>query len=283
MHAYLELTKPRISLLFAITGGAALLLEGTLTVLNLNWWWLCFALFCVGGSANGFNQYLERDLDAQMERTSKKRPLPLKKISPKAALVFCWGLGVLGCGLLLMVGNSWALVLGIFTIFFYSVIYTLYLKPRTPYNIVIGGIAGAMAPLIAWIAISETLSWEAWLLFFIIFMWTPPHFWALALHYQKDYEKISLPMLNVVKGIAVTKKQIFLYSLTLLPLTLLLLISPLLGWIFGMTALVGGVLFIFFSYRLYGSQDVLGSYPLFGYSILYLLLLFSALMIDASF
>src|SRR3990167_3130649 len=207
MRAYLELTKPRISLLFATTGLAALVLEGSLSTS----WILVLAIFLVGGSANSFNQYFERHIDSQMERTAQKRPLPLKKMSPLSALSFSIGIGVIGLGMLFQWGSLLASLLGLFTILFYSFFYTLWLKPRTPYNIVIGGAAGAMGPLIAWAAVTGTLSWIPLAMFAIVFFWTPPHFWALALCCKEDYAKVALPMLPIVAGEEATRKQIFYY------------------------------------------------------------------------
>ena len=281
MRAYLELTKPRISLLFAITGLAALVIEGSLSFGTWTPWILILAIFLVGGSANSFNQYFERDIDAQMERTAQKRPLPLRKISPLSALLFSIAIGVIGLGILFQWGTILAFLLGLFTILFYSFYYTLWLKPRTPYNIVIGGAAGAMGPLIAWAAATGGgIGWEAWVMFFIIFFWTPPHFWALALTHKEDYEKVSLPMLPLVKGDEVTRKQIFYYSLLLLPISLCLFLSPSLSLGYVVCAVILGSLFVWFSFRLYSEKTLLLARRLFGYSIAYLMLLFLVIIID---
>ncbi|MBI2646029.1 MAG: protoheme IX farnesyltransferase [Deltaproteobacteria bacterium] len=276
MCAYLELTKPRISLLFAITGLAALVLEGSLRTP----WILVLAIFLVGGSANSFNQYFERDIDAQMERTAKKRPLPLQKISPLSALSFSIGIGVIGLGMLFQWGSLLASLLGLFTILFYSFFYTLWLKPRTPYNIVIGGAAGAMGPLIAWAAATGTLSWEPLMMFLIVFFWTPPHFWALALYHKEDYQKVSLPMLPLVKGDETTRKQIFYYSLVLVPISLSLFLSHALSVWYVLSALGLGSIFVWFSFRLYSEKTLLLARRLFGYSIVYLMLLFLVIILD---
>lgn len=276
MCAYLELTKPRISLLFAITGLAALVLEGSLRTP----WILVLAIFLVGGSANSFNQYFERDIDAQMERTAKKRPLPLQKISPLSALSFSIGIGVIGLGMLFQWGSLLASLLGLFTILFYSFFYTLWLKPRTPYNIVIGGAAGAMGPLIAWAAATGTLSWEPLMMFLIVFFWTPPHFWALALYHKEDYKKVSLPMLPLVKGDETTRKQIFYYSLVLVPISLSLFLSHALSVWYVLSALGLGSIFVWFSFRLYSEKTLLLARRLFGYSIVYLMLLFLVIILD---
>ncbi len=280
MRAYLELTKPRISLLFAITGLAALVIEGSLSLGTWTPWILVLAIFFVGGSANSFNQYFERDIDAKMERTAKKRPLPLQKISPLAALCFSVGIGVVGLILLFYGGGGLATLLGLFTILFYSFYYTLWLKPRTPYNIVIGGAAGAMGPLIAWAAATGTVGWEPFLMFLIIFAWTPPHFWALALTHKEDYKKVSLPMLPLVKGDEETRKQIFYYSLALVPISLSLFLSHALSLWYVLCALGLGILFVWFSFRLYSEKTLLWARRLFGYSIAYLMLLFLVIIVD---
>jgi len=282
MRAFINLTKPRITILFALTGASALLLEGSLSGTSLAFWTILVALYFVGGSANAFNQYLERDLDSQMERTAKRRPLPLKEITPFSALIFSIVMGVLGLILLWFWGGALAMALGLFTIIFYSFFYTLWLKPRTPYNIVVGGVAGAMGPLIAWAAVAGTIGWEAWVMFLIIFMWTPPHFWALAIYYKKDYEKISMPMLPVVKGDEFTRKQILGYSLTLLPISLFLLKSPQMGWFYAAFAIVGGLYFIWKAFELDNQKTPKLAYRLFGMSIFYLLVLFVVIIVDAT-
>src|SRR3989338_244900 len=282
MLALLNLTKPRISLLFAITALAALLLEGSLSLTSLHLWMIVFSVFLVGGCANAFNQYFERDLDEKMIRTAQRRPLPLKKISPNQALVFTIMIGILGIQLLYTWGGGFAFGLGLFTILFYSFFYTLYLKPKTPYNIVIGGVAGAMGPLIAWAAVQNTVSWEAWVLFLIIFMWTPPHFWALAIYYKEDYEKIGLPMLPVVKGVRATQVQILAYSVFLLPLSLLLTFSEKLGWFYLAVSFLVNIYFIKKAFDVYQSNTRQVAYRLFALSIGYLFILLLALMLDAT-
>ncbi|OGQ17640.1 MAG: protoheme IX farnesyltransferase [Deltaproteobacteria bacterium RIFCSPHIGHO2_02_FULL_40_11] len=282
MLALLNLTKPRISLLFAITALAALLLEGSLSLTSLHLWMIVFSVFLVGGCANAFNQYFERDLDEKMIRTAQRRPLPLKKISPNQALVFTILIGILGLQLLYTWGGGFAFGLGLFTILFYSFFYTLYLKPKTPYNIVIGGVAGAMGPLIAWAAVQNTVSWEAWVLFLIIFMWTPPHFWALAIYYKEDYEKIGLPMLPVVKGVRATQVQILAYSVFLLPLSLLLTFSEKLGWFYLAVSFLVNIYFIKKAFDVYQSNTRQVAYRLFALSIGYLFILLLALMLDAT-
>jgi len=280
MRAYLSLTKPRISMLFAITALAALLVEGSLLGDPITMWTLVVAIFLVGGSANSFNQYFERDIDKQMGRTAKKRPLPSGKLTPRQALVFTLVIGIIGLVLLYAFGGWLSAAMGLGTILFYSFFYTLWLKPRTPYNIVIGGIAGAMGPLIAWAAVTGTIGWIPFLMFLIIFFWTPPHFWALALYHKDDYKRVSLPMLPLVVGDEITRKQIFCYSLTLVPLSLSLYFIDAFQWLYGLSALLLSLYFVWKAYGVLTIKTVKAYKTLFHYSIAYMMFLFLIMIID---
>ncbi len=280
MFHYLNLTKPRISLLFAITGLTAFMMEGSIVHDPFRLWMLVLAIFMIGGSANAFNQYFEREVDGRMERTAKKRPLPQGKITPTAALIFSIVMGVIGTFILWVWGTPFAAFLGVSTILFYSFYYTLWLKPRTPYNIVIGGAAGATGPLIGWAAATGHLSWASFILFLIIFFWTPPHFWALALCCKEDYAKANYPMYPLVKGDASTRTQILLYSLTLLPLSASLYFMKALGLTYLITSLILGLLFILEAIFVYRKKTIKSYWHLFAYSIIYLLLLFIVMIID---
>ena len=281
MGAYLSLTKPRISLLFAVTGLAAILMEGSIAC-PVQRTLLVLAIFLTGGSANAFNQYFERDIDLIMTRTALKRSLPMKKLSPRSALIFAIVTGIIGTGLLWLEGSFAAFVYGIFTILFYSFYYTLWLKPRTPYNIVIGGIAGSTGPLIGWAASvgGWDFNWIPWILFLIVFFWTPPHFWALAICCKEDYKKVNYPMLPLVKGDAYTRTQIVLYSFTLLPLTVWLYFAADLGLTYLVVSSLLGILFIVGAIRLFIKKTDKISWQFFGYSILYLALLFIVIIGD---
>lgn len=281
MFAYLNLTKPRISLLFAFTGLTVLAMQGNLSQNPLQSWLIVLGIFLIGGSANGFNQYFERDRDVRMTRTAKKRPLPQGKISPRSAVIFSVTIGILGSFLLGYWGGWLATVLGVGTILFYSFYYTLWLKPRTPYNIVIGGIAGATGPLIAIAAVTGRVDLSSFILFLIVFFWTPPHFWALALCCKEDYAKVGLPMLPLVAGDEATRRQILYYSLFLVPLTLTLFFIHAAGKIYLVSAVVLGVVFILGAIQVFVKKTIKIYWRFFGYSILYLLLLFAALMVDA--
>ncbi len=280
MHAFLQLTKPRISVLFAITGLAAFMVERSLLLQPGRMWLLVLAIFCTGGAANAFNQYFEREVDSRMARTAKKRPLPQGVITPRAALWFSILLSVVGVALLWRFGGWLSAAIGFGTILFYSFYYTLWLKPRTPYNIVIGGIAGSTGPLIAWSAATQQLAWAPLLMFAIIFFWTPPHFWALALCCKADYERVGYPMLPLVVGDDATRRQILGYSFTLCPISLILLWLTDLGWFYGIAAGVLGGIFVWASWRVYREKTTKACWQLFGYSILYVLLLFVTMMID---
>ncbi len=184
---YVSLTKPTIVTSYALTGATALVIEGSFLHQRLRFILVLLAIILTGASANGLNQYFERDIDAQMQRTKDRRPLPQGKIKPRRALIFSLLIGIIGVGYLAVDINWLSAAYALGTILFYSFFYTLWLKPRTPYNIVIGGAAGATAPLIAWSAGANTTPLAPWLLFLIIFMWTPPHFWALALCVKEQY------------------------------------------------------------------------------------------------
>ncbi len=279
MRPYLSLVKPRISLLFAITGLTAILVHGGPH--PFRFFMIVLGIFLVGGAANAFNQYLERDIDSRMSRTAARRPLPLGLISPREALIFSCFISFLGVGLLFKFGGALSSLLGLGTILFYSFFYTLWLKPKTPYNIVIGGIAGAMGPLIGWAAVAGTIELTPFLMFLIIFFWTPPHFWALALYHQDDYKKVGLPMLPVVRGEEITRKQILLYSFTLIPLSAsLYFVSDVLNRIYLSSALALGGLFIWFAFIVYQKKTVQAYQRLFRYSIGYMMLLYLSMIVD---
>lgn len=280
LRAYWQLTKPNITILFVITGLTALIVQGS-PILTTHSVLVLLAIFCTGASANAFNQYLERDLDAQMERTRKKRPIPLGLITPNQALAFVVIGGTLGILILGLTANILAAFLSLTVILFYGIIYTLWLKPRTPYNIVIGGVPGAMAPLIAWAAATNTLSPAAWLMFAIVFMWTPAHFWALAIYIKDEYAGVAVPMLPVVKGEAHTRKQILIYTAILIPMSFLfywpLKVS---GLLYLISAAILGGFYLRKTLHMMKTKDPKDAYKTFLFSIFYLFGIFVALMVD---
>jgi protoheme IX farnesyltransferase len=277
----LQLTKPRISMLFAFTGLTALIMEGSARLQPAKLWLISLAIFMIGGAANALNQFFERDIDKLMARTAKKRPLAMGKIPPWSAVIFSIVFTAIGSWLLWICGNALAVFLGLATIGFYSFFYTLYLKPRTPYNIVIGGAAGAAGPLIAWAAAAGSISLTAWILFLIVFFWTPPHFWALALCVKEDYKAVKYPMLPLVKGDEETRRQILSYAIMLLPLSLSLYWLGCVGKIYFFSALVLGILFVLGAWIVFTKKTIKIYWSYFAYSILYLMLLFVALLVDA--
>jgi protoheme IX farnesyltransferase len=281
LRDYLQLTKPEIMLLVILTGAAALVMDGSLVHAPLRFAAVILGLGMAGGSANALNQYFEREIDARMSRTRKKRPLPLGRLTPNEALAFALGIGI---GSVLLFGflfNWLSAILAAATILFYSLYYTLWLKPRTHLNIVIGGAAGAMAPVIAWAAATGGMAWTPWILFLIIFVWTPPHFWALALCMKRDYEAVSMPMLPVIKGDAETRRQILIYSLWMVGISLALLLVKA-GLIYLLAAVALGALFVWKAYRVWRRNENTQAWGLFGYSIVYLMTLFIAMIVDSA-
>jgi heme o synthase len=280
--AYFELTKPRvIELLLVSTVPTMILAQRGIPDL-----WLIVATVVGGafsaGSANSFNCYIDADIDKIMGRT-KGRPLVTGELTGKEALVFAWGLGVVSVVWLGLLVNLLAAALSLAAILFYVFVYTLLLKRRTPQNIVWGGAAGSMPVLIGWAAVTNELSPAAWVLFLIIFVWTPPHYWPLSLRYKQDYTDAKVPMLPVVRGNRTVGVQIILYAWALVAATLLLIPVASMGLIYTITAVISGLWFIFESYRLY-RQALLGEIEnpmrLFHGSISYLTVLFIAIAVD---
>lgn len=279
LGAYYSLTKPTIMLLVAITGAAGMVVEGHLLRTPFRFAAALLLLMMAGGSANAFNQAFERDRDALMERTRRRRPLPSGRIGAGEAFVVATGLGVASVVLYGLLFNLLAAILSLATILFYALFYTLYLKPRTPHNIVIGGAAGAMAPVIGWAAAAGSLGVEPVLMFLIIFFWTPPHFWALALCLKDDYRRVGLPMMPLAIGDAGTWRLIVVYVLVTLVVSLAMLFFGA-GMLYTATALVLGGLFLRKTLRAQAQQSLRAARGLFGYSIVYLLALFTALIVD---
>jgi protoheme IX farnesyltransferase len=281
VSSYIQLTKPRIVVLVLVTAVASLVMEGSLLARPGRLLLVLLAITLVAGSANAFNQYFERDLDARMARTRTRRPLPLQRVSAGDALRFAIAIGVLSIALLLWVGNALSASLALGTILFYGFGYTLWLKPRTVHNIVIGGAAGAMGPVIAWAAASGGLTLAPILLFLIIFLWTPPHFWALALCVKEDYRAVRIPMLPLVRGDAETYRQIELYSVALVALTLAMPLLRTGGLLYAVLALGLGTAFVWKAVRARRLATVRSAWGVFGFSILYLFVLFLGLIADA--
>ncbi|CAB4623650.1 unannotated protein [freshwater metagenome] len=280
--AFFELTKPRvIELLLVSTVPTMILAQRGIPDI-----WLMVATIIGGalsaGSANSFNCYIDADIDKIMGRT-KARPLATGELTKTEAYVFAWGLGVLSVVWLAVLVNLLAAALSLAAILFYVFIYTLLLKRRTPQNIVWGGAAGSMPVLIGWAAVTGELSAAAWILFLIIFLWTPPHYWPLSLRYKEDYAKAGVPMLPVVRNNRTVGVQIILYAWALVTSTLLLIPIASMGLIYSLTAIAAGIWFISESYRLYRqslSSEIKSPMRLFHGSISYLTVLFVAIAID---
>jgi protoheme IX farnesyltransferase len=281
LRAYVALTKPRIiELLLVTTVPTMVLAEGGIPPLALIGSVLVGGTLAAGG-ANAINQYLDRDIDDLMRRT-RNRPLPRRAVTPPAALAFGLVLSVVSFAWLTLTVNLLSAVLAASAIVFYVVVYTLWLKRATPQNIVIGGAAGCVPVLVAWAAVTGTVGLPALVLFAIIFVWTPPHFWALALRYRGDYEAAGVPMLPVVSGEVETARQILLYSLVLVAISLLLLPAAGMGLVYLVASAALGIGFIAWAMRVRRSPDAGASaIGLFRYSTLYLTLLFAAVAADA--
>jgi protoheme IX farnesyltransferase len=283
--AFFALTKPRVIELLLIATVPTMILAQR----GIPDPWLVLATVFGGalsaGSANSFNCYIDRDIDQIMDRT-KSRPLVTGELSAKEAYLFAWALAVLSVAWLWIFVNFLAAALSLAAILFYVFVYTLLLKRRTPQNIVWGGAAGAMPVLIGWAAVTGELTATAWVLFLIVFLWTPPHYWPLSLRYKAEYNAAGVPMLPVVRNNKTVGVQIVLYAWALVATTLLLIPIGQMGIIYTATAVIAGMLFLFESHRL-NSEAIKGEIRnpmrLFHGSITYLTLLFIAIALDPLF
>jgi protoheme IX farnesyltransferase len=277
--AYLQLTKPRIiSLLLITTVPAMILAERGVPSLGLMAATLAGGMLTAGG-ANAINQFVDRDIDELMSRT-RGRPLPGHRIEPGHALAFGIGLGALGFAWLTITVNLLSALLAVAAILFYVFVYTMWLKRTSPQNIVIGGAAGAVPVLVGWAAVTNTVALPAWVLFAVVFMWTPPHFWALAVRYRGDYAAAGVPMLPVVAGVRTTTRHILTYAILLVPITLVLWPAAHMGLIYVAAALVLGAWFVAGAVRLHRATTGENAMRLFRVSVLYLGLLFAAVAVD---
>ncbi|MDR3500594.1 MAG: heme o synthase [Parvibaculum sp.] len=280
---YFELLKPRVMSLVVFTGLVGLVVApGHINpVIGFT------ALLCIAigaGASGALNMWYDADIDAKMARTAA-RPVPSGRVTPGEALGFGMTLSVGSVIVMALAVNNTAAFLLAFTIFFYAVIYTMWLKRSTPQNIVIGGAAGAFPPMIGWAAVTGTVTLPSIILFLIIFMWTPPHFWALALFRSDDYAKAGVPMLPVVSGEPETRRQIMLYSLLLVAVSLVPGAIGLAGAIYTGAAALLGAIFLIAAFRVWRAPagDYKSAKQLFAYSILYLFLLFSVLLVEQGF
>jgi protoheme IX farnesyltransferase len=277
---YVALLKPRVMSLVVFTALTGLAMapghvHPVIAVASL------LAIAVGAGASGALNMWYDADIDALMSRT-RRRPIPAGRVRPDEALTF--GLVLAGGSVVVLglVANAAAAALLAFTIFFYVVVYTMWLKRRTPQNIVIGGAAGALPPVVAWAAATGTVSFESLVLFAIIFMWTPPHFWALALFKSADYVRAGIPMLPVVAGLAETRRQILLYTLVLVPIGMLPWFSGFATIAYALVSAAGGLAMLVLALRIWlVPSDPKAPKQLFGVSILYLFALFATLLGEA--
>ena len=275
----MALTKPRIIELLLVTTLPAMFLAARgLPRLDLMLWTLVGGSLAAG-AANAINCYLDRDIDLLMTRT-RRRPLPAHAVNPEDALVFGLILGVIAFAMMALLTNLVAAFLTLVAMAFYVVVYTMLLKRSTPQNIVLGGAAGALPPVIGWAAVTGDIGLPALMLFAIVFYWTPPHFWALSLRIRRDYAAASVPMLPVTHGVPETTRQIWLYSVLMVCLTLVFFSVARMGLIFLAGALILGGLFLLQAFAMWRDGTDVRAVRLYKYSITYLTVLFGLIILD---
>ena len=279
IRSYYLLCKPNVVYMMLICALVGMLLaeDSVSSISNIIVSLVGIAL--CSGSAAAINQVIDRNADAAMTRTDQ-RPLPQGELSAFHASSFAFVIGVLGALILYIYINTLTMVLTLASLIGYAFIYTVYLKRATPQNIVIGGLAGAAPPLLGWAAISNTIDPYALLLVLIIFVWTPPHFWALAIYRKEEYAKESIPMLPVTHGVAFTKLQIVLYTIILFIVSILPYIVLMSGFVYLISAIVLSSIFMYYSIKLYFSDDDAVAMKTFNFSIYYIFLIFIALLCD---
>src|SRR3954449_572596 len=275
---YLVLTKPKVQSLLLLTTISAMEIAGDpapgLIAAT------CLGGYLSAGGAGAVNHFYDRDIDAQMARTAS-RPVPSGRVRPGAALAYGFVLQALSFVLLATTVNLLAAFLAFAGFLGYVLVYTMWLKRTTPQNIVIGGAAGAVPPLVGWAAVTGHVDPTAWYLFAIVFYWTPPHFWALSLLMKKEYERVGVPMMPVVHGERETRRQIVLYTILLGVLTLLPVVFGFFGWLYGTVALGLGVAFLVLALRLQRRADRASALRTYLFSLAYLAVLFAAMVADA--
>ena len=279
IKSYYLLCKPNVVYMMLICALVGMLLaEDTVSSIST----ILIALFGIAlcsGSAAAINQVIDRKADAAMTRTDQ-RPLPQGELSAFHASCFALVIGIFGAVILYVFINTLTMILTLASLIGYAFIYTVYLKRATPQNIVIGGLAGAAPPLLGWASISNTIDPHALLLVLIIFVWTPPHFWALAIYRKDEYAKESIPMLPVTHGVAFTKLQIVLYTIILFIVSILPYIVLMSGGIYLVSAVILSSIFLYYSIKLYFSNDDAIAMKTFNFSIYYIFLIFVALLLD---
>ena len=279
LKSYYQLCKPNVVYMMLICAFVGMLLaEQTVSSYSYLFIALTGIALCAA-SAAAINQVVDREADASMKRTDQ-RPLPKGDLSVMHASIFAFVIGLLGSMILYLYVNTLTMILTIGSLIGYAFIYTVYLKRATPQNIVIGGLAGAAPPLLGWSSVTNTIDPFALLLVLIIFVWTPPHFWALAIYRKEEYAKESIPMMPVTHGVAFTKLQIVLYTIILFIVSVLPYVVLMSGIIYLVSALVLSTIFLYYSVNLFYSDDDQDAMNTFQYSIYYIFLIFLALLVD---
>ena len=279
---YNALTKPRVIqlIVFCALIGMVLAVPGLPTLAEISLaLWACFGIWFVSGAAAAFNCIVEKAIDARMKRTSW-RPTAKGELSDRDTLLFSAVLCLIGSTILYVMVNPLTMWLTFATFVGYAVIYTVILKPLTPQNIVIGGASGAMPPVLGWAAMTGDVGPEALILFLIIFLWTPPHFWALALYRVEDYRKSGLPMLPVTHGNEFTRLQVLLYTWVLLAACLMPFVYRMSGWFYLISAIILSLMFCYYAWKLWKNYSDSLAKKTFRFSLIHLSLLFAALLID---
>jgi protoheme IX farnesyltransferase len=276
---YYELCKPRVVALIIFTAVVGMLLAVPGMV---PWQPLVFGTLGIGlasASAAAINQVVDQKVDADMRRT-KNRPLPSGHLTNTQALIFSALLGIVSMIILVVLVNPLTAFLTLLSLIGYAIVYTMYLKRATPQNIVIGGAAGAAPPVLGWTAVTGQLDPNSLLLFLIIFAWTPPHFWALAIHRADEYAKVGIPMLPVTHGIPFTRLQVLYYTIILVAVTALPFAVKMSGWLYFIGAMLLGAIFLYYVIRMQSGKDERIPIRTFAYSIIYLMLIFALLLVD---
>ena len=276
---YLELCKPKVVALILFTAAVGMFLSTDGWVPFDAWFWGLIGIGLAASAGAALNHWVDQEIDRQMVRTSS-RPLARGSITSRGAVLFSLSLATLSMVLLVTFVNVLTAALTLASMIGYAVIYTMFLKRTTPQNIVLGGAAGAAPPVLGWTAVTGELHPEALLLFLIIFVWTPPHFWALAIRRRDDYARADVPMLPVTHGIALTKLHILLYTILLVIVTIMPFLVRMSGTLYLAGALALGIGFVYFALRLYRSDGDRFAMKTFGYSIFYLSALFVFLLLD---
>ncbi len=279
LRVYIALMKPKIIFLLLITTWGAMLVAGGGKVGFVTFLWTTLGGIFAAGGANAINHYLDRDIDELMYRT-KRRPIPAGWVKSSHAIAFGVALNVLAFLLFATQINLLSAWLALLGAIYYVFVYTIWLKRRTHHNVTIGGVAGAIPALVGWAAVTGSLSLTAWLLFLIVFLWTPPHTWALTLVVKRDYARVDVPMLPVSVGEEEARRQIWIYSWVFYLSTLLPTMLRSMGWVYFVVAILTGALFMRGAYRVYRDGQKKDAFSLYKFSLLHLALLFAAMVVD---